>query len=128
MAGKDVGLGMFGQEIETVLSGGIRIAQFASHSSVDMRARPDLHFNSATFHISGLAYTKFNFGPYFHTYHAYENAARKFQGVGPSISWSGSAPLIGDQGGGLGFDWGANVALLFGRQKTTVRHQETGRY
>jgi iron complex outermembrane receptor protein len=125
-AGKDVGLGLFGQDISTVLNAGIRFAQFASHSSVDMRARPDLHFK---YFPSSHAPTRAP-GPHpsFHTYHAYENASRKFQGVGPSISWNGSMPVSGDQGNGIDFDWGANGALLFGRQKTVVRHQESGRF
>jgi iron complex outermembrane receptor protein len=123
MAGKDVGLGMFGLDGSSVLSGGVRIAQFASHSSVDMRARPDLHW----FYFPSAGPNKrFNFGPFFHTYHASENAARKFQGIGPSISWSGSAPVIGDAAQGFDFDWGANGALLFGKQKSDVQHQQTG--
>ncbi len=48
MAGKDMGLGMFGLDGSSVLSGGIRIAQYTSNSSVDMRARPDLHFKYFT--------------------------------------------------------------------------------
>jgi iron complex outermembrane receptor protein len=124
-AGKDVGLGLFGENLSTTLSAGIRIAQFMSHSSVDTRARPDLSFLTYTYtnrpHRSNL-------GPAFHTYHAYEKAARKFQGIGPSISWTGSAPVMPVDAGGLDFDWGANAAILFGRQKSTVAHYQTGRY
>jgi iron complex outermembrane receptor protein len=124
MAGKDVGLGLFGEDLSTVLSGGVRFAQFSSYSSVDMRARPDLHITYLRFTTA----TKIFKEPSFHTYHAYEDASRKFHGVGPTISWTGSAPVMGNQEGGLDFDWGANAALLFGRQKAGVRHQETGRY
>jgi iron complex outermembrane receptor protein len=123
MAGKDVGLGMFGLDGSSVLSAGVRIAQFVSHSSVDMRARPDLRFYDHHF------YSRTRVFPYFHTYHATENAARKFRGIGPSISWTGSTPVLGNQdGNGFNFDWGANAAVLFGRQKATVRHQGTGNY
>jgi iron complex outermembrane receptor protein len=124
MAGKDVGLGMFGEEFTTLLSGGLRVAQFDSHSSVDMRARPDLKFVKRP--ILGPFY-KYN--PYFHTYHADENAARKFHGIGPTVSWSGSVPVLGNDGAGaVNVDWGANGAVLFGRQQSSVRHQETGHY
>jgi len=120
MAGKDVGLGMFGLDGSSVLSGGIRIAQYASNSSVDMRARPDLHFKYVT-----LPPLRAQF-PYFHTYHAQETAARRFRGIGPALSWTGSASLLGNRDGGVSFDWGGNAALLFGRQRTSVGHQETG--
>jgi iron complex outermembrane receptor protein len=123
MAGKDVGLGLFGGDVATVLSAGMRIAQYSSHSSDDIRARPDARLQ--VFSIPGII-TEFE--PYFHTYHAAENAARKFRGVGPSISWTGSVPVAGDSAGGFDFDWGANAAVLFGRQKTSVSHHQTGRY
>jgi len=56
-------------------------------------------------------------------------ATRSFQGVGPTVSWTGSTPLIGNrQDSELTFDWGANGALLFGRQKADVHHQGYGRY
>jgi iron complex outermembrane receptor protein len=124
-AGKDVGLGLFGEDILTILSAGIRFAQYEAHSSVDMRARPDLSFK---YFPSAAAPNRDVIGPNYHTYHAYENASRKFHGVGPTISWSGSAPIAGNQDAGLTFDWGANAALLFGRQNTTVRHYEYGHY
>lgn len=125
MAGKDVGLGMFGLSGSSVLSGGVRIAQFTSNSSVDMRARPDLHFK---YFPSAGAPKYFQF-PYFHTYHAQETAARSFRGIGPALSWSGSASFAGNpQTGEIGMDWGVNAALLFGRQRTKVEHHETGNY
>ena len=126
MAGKDVGLGMFGLDGSSILSGGVRIAQFVSHSSVDMRADPDI---DVKYYPSAANPNRVDFGVHHHTYHAYENASRKFRGIGPWISWTGSMPVLGgDQTTGLGFDWGANAAVLFGRQKTSVRHQETGHY
>jgi iron complex outermembrane receptor protein len=126
MAGKDVGLGLFGESVETILSGGVRIAQFDAYSSADIRAEPDMHFWVVP---SAAAPNRANVGPYFHSYHAAENAARKFKGVGPSISWAGSTPVLGrDQTGGFDVDWGANAAVLFGRQNTSASHYQTGRY
>jgi iron complex outermembrane receptor protein len=124
-AGKDVGLGLFGENVETVLSGGVRIAQFDAHSSVDVRARPDLHFWN---YPSAVNPNRLDVGPYFHTYHAYENASRKFRGVGPSISWTGSVPALQFSSARLDVDWGANGAMLFGRQKASAQHYQTGRY
>ena len=124
-AGKDVGLGMFGKESISTLSLGVRIAQFASKAAVSMRALPDMQFDVLplpsyylTLHL-----------PYFHTYHATGHAARSFRGVGPTVSWTGSTPFVGNQQDGeLTFDWGANAALLFGKQKAKVRHQESAHY
>jgi iron complex outermembrane receptor protein len=124
MAGKDVGLGMFGRNGSSILSFGVRVAQFSSKETVDIRARPDLQFKYVPFGSNqGIE------NMYFHTYHASGSSSRDFRGVGPSVSWSGSAPFIGNtQNGEIAFDWGANAALLFGRQKAHVLHQESGIY
>jgi len=125
-AGKDVGLGMFSRDGSSVLSLGVRIAQFSTRSTDDIRARPDLRFLVVP---SSAAPTRFNAGAYFHTYHAYESASRGFRGIGPSIAWNGSAAIIGNpQNGEIALDWGANAAILFGRQKASTRHFETGHY
>jgi iron complex outermembrane receptor protein len=124
MAGKDVGLGLFNGHGSSVLSAGVRIAQFTSHASVDIRARPDAHF----FYLPSAAAPTHVVLPYFHTYHVSEQATRSFRGIGPSLSWTASAPVAGsEQNGEISLDWGANAALLFGRQKTTVHHQGYGR-
>jgi iron complex outermembrane receptor protein len=114
-AGRDVGLGIFGGHSTSNLSFGVRIAQFASKSDVTMKGRPDLHLYSVGW-------------KYWHTYVAHEHAARSFRGIGPSVSWSGSVPLFENDGDSeISFDWGANAALLFGRQKAAVQHNTTGR-
>jgi iron complex outermembrane recepter protein len=125
-AGKDVGLGLFGRDGSSVLSGGVRIAQFASHSSVQMRARPDLSFK---YYPSASNPNRINLGPNFHSYYITGHAERSFRGIGPSLSWSASAPFAGNlQNGEISVDWGANVSVLFGKQKTRVRHHEGGYY
>jgi iron complex outermembrane recepter protein len=124
LAGKDVGLGMLGGESSSTLSFGVRFAQFTSKTTFDARARPDLDIR---YKYIGTIFKLPKF--YFHTYHATGQASRSFRGMGPSISWNGSTPFAGDaQSGEIVFDWGINASLLFGRQKTHVRHQETGRY
>jgi iron complex outermembrane receptor protein len=124
-AGQDVGLGMFGKDALSTVNFGVRFAQFTSKTTADIRALPTMHFKYApvpTYHVSFRL-------PYFHTYHATGQASRSFRGIGPSLSWSGSAPVIGDlQDGEIALDWGANAALLFGKQKADVRHQESAHY
>ena len=43
--------------------------------------------------------------------------ARSFTGAGPSVSWNEAVPLMGSADDGVTFDWGANAAVLVGRQK-----------
>ncbi|HEV2561199.1 MAG TPA: hypothetical protein VGT78_03570 [Rhizomicrobium sp.] len=123
-AGKDVGLGIFGSGSTSVVSAGVRFAQFTSKASTDMRARPNMEFK----YITAFAPYKFKL-PHFNSYYGTGHASRDFHGVGPTLSWEGSAPFAGSvQNGEIELEWGANVAILFGKQKAHVRHQESARY
>ncbi len=126
-AGKDLGLGLFGRKGSSTLSVGVRFAQFTSNESFNIRARPDLHLTYVTF---APPYSSARFPhAFYHTYYATGRASRSFRGIGPSLSWNGSTPFAGNsQGGELMFDWGANAAILFGKQKATVSHQESAHY
>jgi len=105
MAGKDVGLGMFGGTTG-VLSGGVRVAQFTSHQTESINAAPDYHSSSGNNIFNGAAQAK-----------------RSFHGIGPSISWDASTPIAGNEQDGLiTLDWGANGAMLFGRRKANIDH------
>lgn len=127
-AGKDVGLGMFGKDASSVLSFGVRFAQFASNATFDVRARPDLRTSAKYFPSSHGGKIKLP-NVYYHNYHATGQASRSFRGIGPSLSWNGSMPFMGrPQGGEATFDWGANAAILFGRQRARVQHQESAHY
>ena len=65
----------------------------------------------------------------YHSNAASLRAARSFHGIGPSLSWNASVPLMDDpQNSELTFDWGLNAAILFGRQRAKVQHQATGQY
>src|SRR6185437_15228312 len=124
-AGKDVGLGMFGKSTVNV---GVRFAQFVSKSNVTLRSDPDWHFNYKYVSYPGFP-TKFVSGQIYHTYVGQFSASRSFHGVGPSLSWNGSAPVAGNRDTTeVMFDWGVNAALLFGRQKAKTHHQTTGHY
>jgi len=125
-AGKDVGLGLFGTNGSSVLSLGIRFAQFSSTATFDVRARPDLRVMPKYYGTYKLPLPPH---VYFHTYHASGSTSRNFRGVGPSISWSGSAAVVGQpESGELALAWGGNASLLFGRQKAVVQHHESGHY
>jgi hypothetical protein len=131
-AGKDVGLGMLGiAGASSALSVGVRFAQFSSGSNIALKSDPDAHPQYLTFPFKtdhgNVA--KVIVGGTYHSNAGALAASRSFHGIGPSLSWSASAPFAGDiQNGQLGIDWGANAAILFGRQKTRVHHQTTARY
>ena len=121
-AGKDVGLGMFGHDGTSVLSAGVRVARFDSNSDVSIRAKPSVNFYDIS-HF-GLQFPASSWS----TYYLHGKADRSFNGVGPLLSWSASAPIAGTvQDGQLSIDWGVNGALLFGRQRAKVSHHTTQR-
>jgi iron complex outermembrane receptor protein len=117
-AGKDFGLGMFGRDATSVFSFGVRFAQFASRARVNIEARPDLYDSP----------TKAN-RLYFHVYTASAHSDRSFRGVGPSLSWKASAPVVGNRDDGeIDLDWGLDAAVLFGRQKSLTTHGTLARF
>src|SRR6185437_537657 len=122
-AGKDVGLGMFGlRDGQSVVSLGVRFAQFSRRSNISLKSDPDWHF-SYKYRSSSI---KFAYKQLYHSNMAGLTAARSFHGLGPSLSWKASAPMAGDpQSGELSLDFGMNVAVLFGRQRAEVHHQTT---
>jgi len=123
--GKDVGLGMFGKSGSSAFSLGVRFAQFTSTASLDIRARPDL---VARYVPSASAPTRIPL-LHFHTYHLTGHASRSFHGIGPSLTWNGSTPVVGNtQQGEVTFDWSAGAAILFGKQKAAIGRQDVGRY
>ena len=125
-AGKDVGLGMFGNRGSSVLSVGVRFAQFTSKTNFNLHAEPDLQYPSKP--ITSLAEElAFNTPDiHFHDFAAMESNQRSFRGLGPSLAWNASAPFAGSlERGEITIDWGANAAILFGRQKVSGHHQTT---
>jgi len=124
-AGKDVGLGLFGKDSTSVVSAGIRFAQFISRSNISLKSDPDWHFNYK--YVPTLQIQISN-GQGFHTNLASLTAERSFTGVGPSLSWKSSQKLAGNsQDVALMLDWGVNGAILFGRQKSRTHHQSTAK-
>jgi len=123
-AGKDVGLGGLGHNIDSSISAGVRFAQFKASSGVAISARPHIGYVHLTaivgFHIPW---------PTFYQYFLTGETERSFKGVGPSLSWTASAPLAGNaEHGELSLDWGINGAVLFGRQSAKVSHTTEAYY
>lgn len=118
-AGKDVGLGLFGQGSNSIVSLGVRFAQFRTHANTTLRSMPVNTFAQVFKYKSQSYHTSF---------YAHAEIARSFRGIGPSLSWTGSAPIAGNtQDGELAIDWGVDGALLFGRQTVRGSHETTGR-
>jgi len=131
--GRDVGVGMFGGASN--FNAGVRFAQFASRTFGTINARQDKFL---TFYN---AYSQIHFHTQFptalwrkagegnHIYRAAIQSRRDFHGVGPSVSWNASLPVFGEaQAGILSVDWGANAAVLFGRQRASGSHHTAGYY
>jgi hypothetical protein len=125
-AGRDVGLGTFGKSLSFDV--GIRVAQFTSKSHVTFTANPGgvvpykyaTQFNGlpAYIHIANFSEEAWDI------YHASASISRSFRGIGPSLSLAESIPLAGRPDAmRVNFDFGANGALLFGRQKAAVHHK-----
>ena len=123
-AGKDVGLGLFGGQSSSVLSAGVRIAQFTSKSDVRLSAMPDLQYPTASITSKYELFAFNNAHIRFHNYAATASAERDFRGLGPSLSWNASTPIAGNvQDGEITLDFGLNAAVLFGRQRAKGHHR-----
>jgi hypothetical protein len=131
-AGKDVGLGMFGTGGMSLLSLGVRFAQFASRSSATINANPDFHFTyKYVTHLTFFPFpVKINQAQQaWHLYNATENTTRSFHGIGPSLAWDATVPIAGNEKSAeIAFDWGVNAAVIFGRQKVRSHHKTSAFY
>jgi hypothetical protein len=125
VAGKDLGIGLFGRGGSSVISGGVRFVQFSATRNAGIQLRPDLQY-----------YDKYPDNPdkyvphrHFHDHQFSGQSTRGFHGVGPTVSWQGSEPFAGDTNGAqFAFDWGINAAVLFGRQKVHITHTTKSQY
>lgn len=111
--GRDVGLGSF-HDGKSTLHFGVRMAQLTERADAVLSA-----FSTAP--------VKYSNGKIVHEASAL--FARSYTGAGPSVSWDGATPLLGSLEDGLSLDWGANAAVLFGRQKANlVLHTKDSRF
>ncbi len=129
-AGKDVGLGLFGKQGSSVVSAGVRFAQFKTRSNSSVKALTDIgHYNGLYSYFLYLYPQKYVLGTNLRTYSLLAGSARDTKLIGPSLSWNASATLAGNPDSSeLTFDWGINAAMLFGKQKAKTYHQSSGRY
>jgi hypothetical protein len=98
--GRDMGLGMFGPHARSTFSLGLRYAQFSARSS-------------------GFISSAKTFYDHF-IYEEKSHIDRSSMAIGPSIAWDASVPVAGVPSNNLSLDWGANAAILFGRQKANI--------
>ena len=122
-AGKDVGLGLFGSGSSSVVSFGVRFAQFSSKSTASINADPTIHnpTHQLSFYSAALKYKVHG-----DVFWENDHNSRSFHGIGPSLTWQGSAPIAGhSESSELAIDWGLNAALLFGRQRAQGYHQSS---
>ena len=102
-ASKDVGLGLFGGE--SLLGLGVRVAKLNE---------------SANGHMTAFSNAYFKYNPNAIVHKADFLAKHSFSGLGPQVTWDAATPFAGNLSEGFSLDWGANAALLFGRQKANV--------
>ncbi|HVT25203.1 MAG TPA: TonB-dependent receptor [Rhizomicrobium sp.] len=109
--GKDIGIGVFGNGGKSIIAAGVRFAQF--HSQMAQTLGADPHYN-----LSVNIFQKYH---EVWEFDSHEN--RSFHGVGPELTWDGNTPIWGDEDDAqITLDMGVNVAVLFGRQKSFLRH------
>ena len=111
MLGKDVGIGTFNEKGTSVVSAGVRLAQFRSSSELQLGADPVYHLVANTPQ------------KYHDVYEFASNETRSFHGLGPEVSWDASQELLGnDANGANSLDWGVNLGVLFGKRNASLHH------
>jgi hypothetical protein len=117
--GKDVGLGLFGQTTESVFSFGARYVQMNMTSSGHSFAQPGERF----YRFKSAYFGKYNVGGEHQNSQSLLRRYSDLHAFGPSLSWDNTTGLWGDVADGqIALDWGANAAVLFGRQSAKASH------
>ncbi|HEV2562002.1 MAG TPA: TonB-dependent receptor [Rhizomicrobium sp.] len=115
--GKDVGIGLFGQDGKGTIGAGMRIAQFDMRARSELNSDPHYNFPSPLTPFSGGLALKYG-----NVYDATTKEKRSFHGIGPEITWDASQTIWGNEtDGGISLDWGLNAAELFGQQKAKIQ-------
>jgi len=131
MAGRDVGLGLWGRGNAATIDFGVRFAQFTTSSTAKLRELPDPFKERIPQPPTPFfpSWHKYKTNSHNHSYYAQNEIARSFTGVGPTLSMNGSQEIAGNiDETGLAFDWGINAAVLFGRQKVRGSHISSSQY
>lgn len=134
-AGKDVGLGLFGHGSTSVLSAGVRIANFTSGLKVmQFHAKENVHvtYTQRVQQTRAFFPSSTRTVPWYRTHGKQiwnqlsggPSSSHNFIGVGPTIDWEASAPLWDDaERNGISLDWSVNAGFLFGKQKNQIHHK-----
>ena len=113
----EMGLGEGIGLTDSVLSLGLRYGRLNSRTRVDMVGIPDWDLPDFMVAKYEAEHSRLDVDV---------TATRKFEGVGPVLSWEATKALLGDdQTGRLGLDWSIGGGVLFGKQEATVHGRET---
>jgi outer membrane receptor protein involved in Fe transport len=116
--GRDFGLGLIGDSHSKV-SAGLRYAHFESTTATTMDGIPDWNLPEGWI----------KYPVHFHHYQASVVSDRKFDGLGPELSWEAAQRLVGsEEAGHFDLDWAVTAGVLFGKQKTTVTGTQAANY
>jgi outer membrane receptor protein involved in Fe transport len=120
--GRDVA---FGGLSRSELGFGVRYAELSARTDVRILGVP--HWDMP---ISQISFTTFQLLAAQHTeYDADVTADRRFEGLGPVLSWDGAKTLFGDEGiGHLDLDVSVQGGALFGKQDTAVTGELRAEY
>ena len=118
--GRDVGLGLFGERTDSVISLGARYVQMNMASKGHSYGAPGVRF----YHLKTiLAGSKYYIGAWPRISSTLMERYSDLRALGPVVSWDNSTGLWGNPNDGeLALDWGVNAALLFGRQKVKINY------
>lgn len=86
-----MGLGLFGKHGSSVLSAGVRFAQFTARDGIANYARPHVGFENK--YDTG---SKYHWKGRFHNYMLKAERAESFHGLGPSLTWNSSDAILGN--------------------------------
>ena len=110
----------FGGLSQSTVSVGLRHARLESQTDAELKGVPDWTVEP-----------EFLFKPVAGSRTLYDSlykADREFEGVGPTVEWEASLPLLRFDGGVVNLDWSASAGVLFGQQEARIEGQERGRY
>jgi iron complex outermembrane receptor protein len=117
MVGKDIGVGTWGEGGESVVGAGVRYADLKSTTRIEQFGVPYSRMAAAP---STAKYVN----QYFHEL----DSERRFEGVGPTLSWQASQPLLGsEETGWVGLDWSVTGGVLFGERSVESVEDRLGR-
>jgi outer membrane receptor protein involved in Fe transport len=111
--GRDFGLGV---GLKSDIRAGLRYASFDSTTHLQMWGVPNWDVPSE------FAWFKYNYNTH---YAADLTTSREFKGLGPALSWDAAKRLLGSDEGHVDLDWSLTGGVLFGKQKTATKGQET---